>query len=165
MPQKYCRKFEPPEQGARTLQTTDRQTDDRRQTDGRAIAYSEREREFTFAKNCQRQSCSAINCLSSGINILTGGSSIPLISERKGTDPHYKHVRCTHFALQHGRRERYRKQFNYSKLAVENGLSKQPSTKVLRRPYFPPEIGCALSCQRMLAFLLFQQIQLQLHPV
>ena len=46
MPQKYCRKFEPPEQGARTLQTTDRQT-----TDGRAIAYSEREREFTFAKN------------------------------------------------------------------------------------------------------------------
>ena len=30
MPQKYCRKLEPPEQGARTLQTTDR-----RQTDGR----------------------------------------------------------------------------------------------------------------------------------
>jgi len=29
-----------------------RQTTDRRQTtDGRAIAYSEREREFTFAKN------------------------------------------------------------------------------------------------------------------
>jgi len=26
------------------------QTTDRRQTDGRAIAYSEREREFTFAK-------------------------------------------------------------------------------------------------------------------
>ena len=40
MPQKYCRKFEPPEQGARTLQTTD----DRQTTDGRAIAYSERER-------------------------------------------------------------------------------------------------------------------------
>ena len=39
----------------RYRQTTDRQTDkqtDRRQTtDGRAIAYSEREREFTFAKN------------------------------------------------------------------------------------------------------------------
>ena len=46
MPQKYCRKSEPPEYGARTLQTDDRQT-----TDGRAIAYSEREREFTFAKN------------------------------------------------------------------------------------------------------------------
>ena len=28
----------------------DRQTDDRQTTDGRAIAYSEREREFTFAK-------------------------------------------------------------------------------------------------------------------
>ena len=33
MPQKYCRKFEPPEQGARTLQTTDdRHTDGRQQT-------------------------------------------------------------------------------------------------------------------------------------
>jgi len=49
-------------------------------------------------KNCQRQSCSAINCLSSGINILAGGSSVPLISERKGTDPHWKHLRCTHLA-------------------------------------------------------------------
>jgi len=27
-------------------------TDGRQMTDGRAIAYSEREREFTFAKNC-----------------------------------------------------------------------------------------------------------------
>ena len=34
----------------RYRQTTDRQTD-RQTTDGRAIAYSEREREFTFAKN------------------------------------------------------------------------------------------------------------------
>ena len=33
-----------------------RQTTDRRQTDGRAIAYSEREREFTFAKNQLKQS-------------------------------------------------------------------------------------------------------------
>ena len=41
MPQKNCRKLQPPEQGARALQTDDRQTD------GRAIAYSEREREFT----------------------------------------------------------------------------------------------------------------------
>ena len=45
MAQKYCRKFQSPEYGARTLRTDDRQTD------GRAIAYySEREREFTFAK-------------------------------------------------------------------------------------------------------------------
>jgi len=36
------------------LQTTDRQTD--RERDGRAIAYSEREPEFTFAKNaCVRR--------------------------------------------------------------------------------------------------------------
>ena len=32
-------------------QTDDRQTTDRRQTDGSAIAYSEREREFTSANN------------------------------------------------------------------------------------------------------------------
>jgi len=51
-----------------------------------------------YKKNCQRQSCSGINCLSSGINILAGSSSVPLISERKGTDSHWKHVRCTHFA-------------------------------------------------------------------
>jgi len=49
-------------------------------------------------KYCQRQSCSAINCLSSGIKILAVGSSVSLISERKGTDPHWKHLRCTHFA-------------------------------------------------------------------
>jgi len=32
-----------------------RQTTDRRQTDGRAIAYSEREREFTFAKKSKNR--------------------------------------------------------------------------------------------------------------
>jgi len=31
--------------------TDDRRQTDRQTTDGRAIAYSEREREFTFAKN------------------------------------------------------------------------------------------------------------------
>jgi len=36
----YCRKFQPPEYGAGPLQMKVRQTD-RRQTDGRAIAYSE----------------------------------------------------------------------------------------------------------------------------
>jgi len=58
-------------------------------------------------KNCQRQICSAINCLSSGINrpILAGSSSIPLISERKGTDPHWKHLRCTYFASSRGSRD------------------------------------------------------------
>ena len=53
MPQKYCRKSEPPEQGARTLQTDDRRQTDRQTTDGQAIAYSEREREFTFANHLQ----------------------------------------------------------------------------------------------------------------
>jgi len=31
-------------------------------------------------------------------SILAGGSSVTLISECKGTDPHWKHLRCTHFA-------------------------------------------------------------------
>jgi len=45
-------KFQSPESGAQTLQTTDRQTDGR-QTDGRPMTYSEHELEFTFAKNLQ----------------------------------------------------------------------------------------------------------------
>jgi len=44
MPYKYCGKFQPPEYGARALQTTDRQTDGR--TDGRQHIASE----FMFAK-------------------------------------------------------------------------------------------------------------------
>jgi len=40
MPKKYCRKFQPPEQGARALQT------DNRQTDGRAIAYNDANNRF-----------------------------------------------------------------------------------------------------------------------
>jgi len=35
----------------RYRQTTDRRRTDRRQTDGRTTTYSEREHEFTFAKN------------------------------------------------------------------------------------------------------------------
>jgi len=38
-----------------------RQTTDDRQTDGRAIAYSEREREFTFAKKRLQTSCGSWN--------------------------------------------------------------------------------------------------------
>jgi len=41
MAEKDCRKFQSPEEGARTLQR-DRQTDDRHE-DGRAMTYSERE--------------------------------------------------------------------------------------------------------------------------
>jgi len=54
--------------------------------------------QVSLYKNCQQHSCSAINCLLSGINILAGDSSVPLMSERKGTDPHWKLVLCTHFA-------------------------------------------------------------------
>ena len=34
-----------------------------------------------------------------------GSSSVPLISEREGTDPHWKHLRCTHFASSRGSRD------------------------------------------------------------
>jgi len=52
---------------------------------------------FHYIKT-QRQSCSSVNCLLSGINILAGGSSVPLTSERKGTDLRWKYLHCTHFA-------------------------------------------------------------------
>jgi len=29
---------------------------------------------------------------------LAGGTFFPLRSERRGTNPHWKHLRCTHFA-------------------------------------------------------------------
>jgi len=38
-------------------------------------------------KNCQRQSCSAINCLSSGINILVGVALFPWYLNVKGPTP------------------------------------------------------------------------------
>jgi len=53
---------------------------------------------FHYIKTVNGKSCSAINCLSSGINILARGSSVLLTSECKGTDPHWNHVCCTHFA-------------------------------------------------------------------
>ena len=55
---------------------------------------------FTFVICCHPSVCrlSSVTLVHpSGINILAGGSSVPLISERKETDPHWKHLRCTHF--------------------------------------------------------------------
>ena len=80
-------------------------------------------------KNCQWQSCSAIDCLSSGVNILAGGSSIPLISECKGTDPYWKHVRCTHFASQRGSCERYQKSLITANMQSKTGF---PSSHQLK---------------------------------
>ena len=60
MVQKHCRKFQPAEQGAQTLQATDRQM-----TDGPATAYSKGEREFTFAKN--HNTCNCAKCAPTGI--------------------------------------------------------------------------------------------------
>jgi len=48
-----------------------RQTTDRRQTtDGRAIAYSEREREFTFAKNDEQRTNAGIAAAAPALNRL-----------------------------------------------------------------------------------------------
>ena len=41
----------------------------------------------SVSKNFQRQSCSAINCLSNGINILVGDDPVPVKIEPKCTDP------------------------------------------------------------------------------
>jgi len=43
---------------------------------------------FHYIKILSSSVVAQSNCLSSGINILAGGSSVPLISERKGSDPH-----------------------------------------------------------------------------
>ena len=42
---------------------------------------------FHYVKNSQWQSCSAINCLSSGINILTGVAPFPWYLNAKGPTP------------------------------------------------------------------------------
>ena len=67
-------------QGARALQTDDRQT-----TDGRAIAYSEREREFTFAKMgvvlCQARNESQRTVLMGYFNISTNVRSCQTLSQ------------------------------------------------------------------------------------
>jgi len=58
MPKKYCRKFEPPEYGARVLPTTDRrQTTDGRQTDGRQHIANVN----VFAKNLLRRRTKALH--------------------------------------------------------------------------------------------------------
>jgi len=46
-----------------------RQTDDRRQTDGGTTTYSEREHEFTFAKNCKKDSCANLRKLAANKSV------------------------------------------------------------------------------------------------
>ena len=64
---------------------TDRQTTDDRQTDGRAIAYSEREHEFTFAKKLQfihivngdRSETATLSAAEEGVDSLDVRLSVP----------------------------------------------------------------------------------------
>jgi len=58
MAQKHCRTFQAAELGRRTLETT---STDRQTTDGRATAYSERERELAFAKIILHVAISAVH--------------------------------------------------------------------------------------------------------
>jgi len=51
-----------------------------------------------FSKNFQRHSCSAITCLSYGINILAGDDPDPIKFVPKSPDPNTKDVRFTFHA-------------------------------------------------------------------
>ena len=53
----------------------------------------------SLSKNFQQQSCSAVNCLSSGINILAGDDPIPVRFGPKGTDPQQEG--CIMFDMRH----------------------------------------------------------------
>jgi len=65
-------------------------------TDFSAIKDEKSAAKFRYIKTvCGKVVAQSIAFLS-GNNILAGGSSVPLISEGKRTDPHWKHMRCTH---------------------------------------------------------------------
>jgi len=50
-----------------------------------------------LSKNFEQHSCSAVNYLSNGINILAGDDPIPVKFGLKGTDPNRKDVHFTFY--------------------------------------------------------------------
>ena len=85
-------------------------------------------------KNCQRQSCSAINCLSCGINILVGHDPFPLKSWLQVTYPLLKAASFDTFCLVAPQPQETGKEVRLHLTRTRHGLSNEPSTKVLRRP-------------------------------
>jgi len=86
-------------------------------------------------KNSQRHSCSAINCLSSGINILSGGRPIPSeilapidLPPPEGSE--FWHILPCNASTVRDRKRRRSIILNKTR----QGLSNEPSSNVLRRP-------------------------------
>jgi len=84
---KKAEKFQPTEWGTRALQR------DRRHTDGRATAYSERELEFTFAKNGSPYAIGQLLVLSVCVSVTImakrlDGSRFYLVRDRPRPRPH-----------------------------------------------------------------------------
>ena len=85
-------------------------------------------------KNSQWQSCSAINCLSSGINILAGGRPLPLKSWLQVTYPLLKAASFDTFCLVAPQLQEIENEVQLHLTRTRHELSSEPSTKVLRCP-------------------------------
>jgi len=90
-------------------------------------------------KNCQRHSCSVINWLSSGINILAWAwrRPFPLKSWLQVTYTLLKAANFHTFCLVAPQSQEIEKEVQLHLTRTRHGLSNEPSTKVLRRPRLP----------------------------
>ena len=88
-------------------------------------------------KNCQQQSCSAINCLSSGVNILAGGEPFPLKSWLQVTYPLLKAASFDTFCLEATQPQEIEKEVQLHLTRTRHVLSNEPSTKVSSRLWLP----------------------------
>jgi len=87
-------------------------------------------------KNCQQQSCSAINCLSTDINILAGGRSFPSEILAPSDLPPAEGSEFWHILPCSASTVRPRKKVQLQLTRTRHGLSNEPSTKVLPAPNF-----------------------------
>jgi len=85
-------------------------------------------------KNCQRRSCSAINCLSSGINKLAGGRPVPPEILAPSDLPLLKAASFDTFCLVVPQPQEIEKEVQLHLTRTRHGLSNEPSTKDLSRP-------------------------------
>ena len=99
---------------------------------GRKVCYI-----VSLYKKCQRQSCSAVNCLSGGINILAGGR--PLTPEILAPSdlPLLKEASFDTFCLVAPQLQEIEKEVQLHLARAPYALSNEPSTKVLRCPQLP----------------------------
>jgi len=107
-----------------------------------------------YIKNCQRK-------LPFEWYQYIGMGSVPLISERKGTDPHWKHVRCTLFAFafdcsSNCQIHTQTVQMRYYVSWKTTGCYRKDSLKLAARC---PVSGCWPSCWELLPITEFCQLQ------